>query len=90
MTWRPLSASNYFDPRPMATIEARCFHCGLATITPLLHVQSEEAKYWQQRYDGLLGQLNGAIQQSHMIHGDDPIRQDFVRSLLKIRKQFEI
>ena len=90
MTWKPLSAPNYFDPRPTAKVEVKCFHCGLVTVSPLLHVLSEEAKYWQQRYDSLLGQLNGAIQQSRMIHGDDPIRQYFVRSLLKIRKQFEI
>lgn len=81
----PGSPLNFF--KPLRVIEAQCYHCQRTTIVPLVDVESEEGRYWREKYEHLFASLNSALQDCRMLHGDDPIRIFLDKRLQDIRNK---
>lgn len=70
----------------MHTVSLDCYNCGHTTKVMDVQVIDATADMYRRMYEDLKGRMNEAIRTSHMIHGDDPMRQDFVAALIKIRE----
>jgi hypothetical protein len=68
------------------TVSMECYHCHGVTKVHDVQIIDAVADMYRQMYEDLKGRMNEAIRNSHMIHGDDPMRQDFVAALIKIRE----
>jgi hypothetical protein len=88
-TWKEMQNPTPFnDFKPLKTADLECFHCHKITRIPMVNVESKEAAHWREKYELLMGQLNSAIQDCRMLHGDDPMRIFFVKRMKEIRDEF--
>lgn len=84
---QPLSPKSLMLTGPeLQTVEMRCNNCGDMHRVSAVQVIDATADMYRQMYENLKGRMNEAIRNSHLIHGDDPMRQDFVAALIKIRE----
>ena len=81
-----------FDPSadPYFTIQCDCFRCGNKTSVAIdkdSDYDRTEAKYWEERYKELVGDLNTKISKLEKQHGFNPINQIFIDELIEIRRK---
>jgi len=88
MTLAALSDSpTPWAPAPTRVVDVPCFHCGKTTRITQQRAEDAEARYWREKFEQLMCSLNGALETCQMLHGDDPMRISFERSIIEIRQQ---
>lgn len=70
----------------MATVDLSCHHCLRVTRVTTKSLADKEARHWREAYERLLSSLNDVVERCHLIHGTDPMRDDFMRWLINIRE----
>ena len=82
-----------FEPEiqePYFAIQCDCFHCGNKTSIAIdkdRDYDRTEAEYWEERYKDLMGTLNTKIAMLTKKHGFDPIYQEWIEELARIRDE---
>ena len=89
MTLAALSDSpTPWAPAPTRVVDVPCFHCGKTTRIHQQRAEDAETKYWREKFEQLMCSLNGALETCQMLHGDDPMRIGFERSMIELRERF--
>ena len=79
-----------FSPAKRQVVDVYCYHCGKTTRIAGVSIIDSAVSFWQERHDRLLGSLNEVVARCHLVHGTDPMREDFMRWLISIRESHNL
>lgn len=85
ISWYAGNSHDHIEP--MQIVEIPCFHCGKRTRMSAPSIINAHDDHWKERFEKLMASLNDAVKLCNLKYGTDPMREEFMKWLLKIREE---